>query len=64
MRQRAISLDRYRQWESNHPAVLLPAAAVEAIGALYDLLPISARGRTVDASGVMCLHQSLMRASR
>jgi hypothetical protein len=64
VRRRARSLNRYAHWESTHPAVLIPAAAVEAIGALYDLLPMAARKRAVDASGVISLHRALTRASR
>jgi len=64
VRRRATSLDRYAQWESTHPTVLGSAAALEAIGALYEILPTAVRERPVDASGVICLHRILKHVSR
>jgi hypothetical protein len=59
VRERAEALGRFSAWEAAHPIRLSPGAALEAIGALYELLPPSARRRPVDPSGVMAFHQAL-----
>jgi hypothetical protein len=57
--QRAAALARFAKWEANHPASLSPAAAIGAIGALFETLPPASRTRPVDPAGVMAFHQLL-----
>ena len=64
IRERAEALERFAAWEATHPSRLSPSAALEAIGALYEVLPPSARCRPVDPAGVMALHQTLSRLAR
>jgi GNAT superfamily N-acetyltransferase len=59
IRERAACFARFAAWETSHPARLTPAAAVAAIGALYQLLPAASRRRPVDTSGVARLHDAL-----
>jgi hypothetical protein len=61
VRERAAALQRFADWEAAHPTRLSPSAALEAIGAIHQLLPSSARRRQVDPTGVMALHQTLSR---
>ena len=58
------ALERFAVWEATHPIRLSPSAALEAIGALYELLPPSGRRRPVDPAGVMALHATLSILSR
>jgi hypothetical protein len=64
IRARADALARFAEWESSHPAILTPEAAVAAIGALYQLLPPASRQRPVDTRGVARLHDTLRHLSR
>jgi hypothetical protein len=64
VRERAEALERFAAWEATHPIRLSPSAALEAIGALYELLPPSGRRRRVDPAGVMILHETLGIISR
>jgi len=64
IRARRDALARFAEWESSHPATLTPEAAVAAIGALYQLLPIASRRRPIDTSGVARLHEALRRLPR
>ena len=64
VRERAEAFERFALWEASHPIRLSPSAALEAIGALYDLLPPSGRERPVDPAGVMALHRTLRLLSR
>jgi hypothetical protein len=64
LRIRATALARFASWESAHPMQLTPAAAVAAIGTLYELLPPESRRRPVDPSGVARMHDALRRLSR
>jgi hypothetical protein len=64
VRERAEAFERFALWEATHPIRLSPGAALEAIGALYELLPPSARRRRVDPAGVMTLHETLSLLSR
>jgi hypothetical protein len=64
IRERAAALERFADWEASHPARLSPGVALEAIGALYQLLPPAGRRRPVDPAGVMALHETPRRASR
>ena len=59
VRARAAALEQFAVWEASHPIRLSPGAALEAIGALYELLPPSGRRRPVDPAGVMALHATL-----
>ena len=43
---------------------LSPAAAIAAIGTLYDLLPAESRRRAVDPAGVARMHEALRHLSR
>jgi hypothetical protein len=64
VRARTEALARFAEWESSHPATMTPEAAVAAIGALYQLLPIASRQRPIDTSGVARLHEALRHLSR
>jgi hypothetical protein len=64
VRQRARALERFAEWEATHLTARLPDAAIEAVGAVCELLPPSARRRPVDPTGVMALHRTLGRLSR
>jgi hypothetical protein len=64
LRARADRFARFAEWESSHPAVLTPEAAVAAVGALYQLLPESSRHRPIDTSGVARMQQALGRLAR
>ena len=59
VRQRAEALSRFSDWEARHPTYLDAAAAVAAIGFLYDQLPPEGRVRTVDVSGIQCMRRVL-----
>jgi hypothetical protein len=59
VRQRAAALDQYADWAAAHPTLLAPADAVEAIGALLDMMPLADRLRPVDTTGVARLHAAL-----
>jgi hypothetical protein len=59
VRERAEAFEQFAVWEAAHPARLSPSAALQAVGALYQLLPVSERRRPVDPSGVMALHKTL-----
>jgi hypothetical protein len=63
IRARADALARFAEWESSHPATLTPEAAVAAMGALYQLLPVASRQRPIDTSGVARLHDALRHLS-
>ncbi len=56
-RQRA--LERFSAWEEKHPRVETSQAALNAVGFLYDLLPVEARRRPVDTRGIQALHGAL-----
>jgi hypothetical protein len=64
LRARIAGFERFAKWEATHPASLTPAAAVASIGALYALLPIQARRRPIDPSGVGRMHDALRHLSR
>ena len=64
IRERTRALEQFAAWEATHPARLSGPAALEAIGALYELLPPSGRSRPVDPTGVMALHKMLDALSR
>jgi hypothetical protein len=64
LRIRAEALARFATWESSHRMRLTPAAAIAAIGTLYQLLPPESRRRAVDASGVTRMHEALRHLSR
>jgi hypothetical protein len=63
LRIRAQGFTRFAAWESAHPMQLTPAAAIAAIGTLYELLPPESRRRPVDPSGVLRMHAALRRLS-
>ena len=64
LRIRAHALARFATWESSHGMRLTPAAAIAAIGTLYQLLPPESRRRSVDPSGVTRMHERLRHLSR
>lgn len=64
VRERAAALARFAEWEASNPVRYSPGAALEAVGALYELLPLSGRSRAVDPSGVAALHTLLKRLDR
>jgi hypothetical protein len=43
MRERAEAFERFAAWEAAQPVCLSPAAAVEAVGSRYELLPPSSQ---------------------
>ena len=63
-RVRAPALARFEAWESSHAMRLTPAAAISAIGRLYELLPPESRRRAVDPAGVARMHEALRHLSR
>lgn len=58
--QRTSALERFGAWDRHRPSALAPAAALEAIGTIDDMLPEASRRRSVDTTGVVRMH-SLMR---
>ena len=64
LRVRAEALARFATWESSHVMGLTPAAAVAAIGTLYQLLPPESRRRAIDPAGVARMHEALRHLSR
>lgn len=64
LRVRAEALARFAIWESSHVMRLTPAAAVAAIGTLYQLLPPESRRRAIDTAGVARMHETLRHLSR
>jgi hypothetical protein len=64
LRVRAEGFARFAEWESSHLMILTPAAAVAAIGALYQLLPQASRHRPIDTTGVARMHDALRHLSR
>ena len=64
LRRRAEALGRFATWESSHLMELTPAAAIAAIGTLYQLLPPDSRRRAVDPAGVARMHEALRHLSR
>ena len=59
VRERAAGLEHYARWEAAHPMRLAPHGAVEAIGALLDMMPLAARHRAIDTTGIVRLHAAL-----
>lgn len=61
MQERNAALGRYEAWESTHPHELDPAAAVRAVGFLYELLPHDTRHRDDDRrfEGVRRMREAL-----
>jgi hypothetical protein len=59
LRQRAAGFARFAEWEASHPRTITAAAAVAAVGAIYELLPPAARTRPIDTSGIQRLHAAL-----
>jgi hypothetical protein len=64
VRERAEAFEQFAAWEADHPSRLSPSAALEAIGALYEILPHASRRRLPDPTGVMMLHNTLGLACR
>jgi hypothetical protein len=64
VRTRAQGFARFAEWESSHPMMLTPAAAIASIGALYQLLPPESGQRPIDVTGVNRLHDALRHLSR
>ena len=64
LRVRTEALARFAAWESSHVMRLTPAAAVAAIGTLYQLLPPESRRRAIDTAGVARMHEALRHLSR
>jgi hypothetical protein len=59
IRARAAALQRFSAWEREHPATLSAEVALAGIAWLYELLPLPARARPVDTSGVAAMHAAL-----
>ena len=59
IRERARAFEQYAAWAADHPARVSAGAGLEAIGAIYELLPRASRSRPVDPAGVMTLHKTL-----
>jgi hypothetical protein len=64
MRARGVAFERFNVWQSTHPSRLSSQAALEAIGALYELLPPASRQRPIDPAGVITFHEILRRLGR
>jgi len=47
------ALEKYNAWESEHPQMLSPAAALASIGYLYQLMPNEAKQRDFNATGII-----------
>lgn len=58
---RARGLDLFARWDAAEPPSSPPADVLARVGALYDLLPASVRGRDDDPSriGVRAMHRAL-----
>ena len=56
---RAERLRRFNAWEAQHPLELDEGAAIEAIGALYELIPAASRRRPFDSKGLSAMRQAL-----
>jgi len=57
--RRREALEKFARWERLNPCSATPEAALGGIGWLYDLLPLQARKRPVDTSGVRELQRRL-----
>ncbi len=58
--QRARALSSFAEWESTQrPIPLSPSQRVDRVGELYAILPVVARSRAVDPSGVLRMHEAL-----
>ena len=66
LRQRARGLEAFARWEKAHPHRIEGAAALAAVGGLYELLPLEARSREADPDfeGVQRLHAIFERWGR
>ena len=58
LRERAAALARFAQWEADNPVRYSPGAALQGVGALYDLLPGASNGARP------CIHLALWRYTR
>lgn len=56
LRARADALQRFDEWANTHPTEMPVAAVLAAAGFLYDRLPVNARERPIDPSGVIAFH--------
>jgi hypothetical protein len=56
---RAKSLRRFNDWEARHPIELGAKEAVAVVGAVYSLMPIESRKRSVDPSGAGTMRKAL-----
>jgi hypothetical protein len=56
---REQALARFAEWARTRPSTLEPAAALAAISALYDMLPIASRHVALDVSGIMTMQRLL-----
>jgi hypothetical protein len=56
---RAERLRRFNAWEARHPMELDGAAAIAAVGALYELIPADFRKRPFDPQGLCTIRQAL-----
>jgi hypothetical protein len=50
--QRTEAFRKYNLWESRHPMALGAEKAIEAVGAIYDLIPPEFRRKEVDITGL------------
>ena len=56
---RLEGFERFSEWERSNPLSPNPQAAISGIGLLYDLLPLDARERPIDTTGVGEMHRCL-----
>ena len=64
LRIQAEALARFATWGVVHVMRLTSAAAVAAIGTLYQLLPPASRRRAINPAGVARMHEALRHLSR
>ena len=64
VRIRAAAFARFAEWEASHPMMLAPAAAVAAVGSIYEMLPPESRQRPVDTTGVARMHDAFRHLPR
>jgi hypothetical protein len=57
--ERAERLRRFNAWEAQHPLKLDGAAAIAAVGALYELIPADFRKRPFDPEGLCTMRRAL-----
>lgn len=59
LERRAEQLRRFEEWQRAHPHRVDARQALAGIGFLYELLPLAARKRPFDPSGVQAMQRAL-----